>query len=382
MIRQFIFLTLIVLCPFAFSQAKYQSINSQILGQERELKILLPRGYSDEEKKAYPVIYVFDGDYLFETIAGNTDYYSYWEDIPESIVVGINQIDTRPDDLLYSEQNSLPIETGSAFFEFVGKELIPFIEKNYKTEAFRVAVGHGETANFINYYLIRNNPIFNAYVAISPDLAPDMTAYLEESLPMTESKIFYYLATSNNDISYLMKGAKALDAKLKAVNNKNLFYTFNEFDGPTHYAMPAHAFPKALESIFFTFQPISKKEYTESLLKLEGSPVEYLTNKYKEIKDMFGIEKQILINDFKAVEAAIKKKEKWDYFEDLSKLARTHYPETVLAKYYMGMYYEKKGEPKKAMKTYQSAYILEEVGGITKDYMLEKAEEIKADFGY
>tara|TARA_R110002033_G_scaffold2_13_gene100 strand:- start:6281 stop:6385 length:105 start_codon:yes stop_codon:yes gene_type:complete len=34
------------------------------------------------------------------------------------------------------------------------------------------------------------------------------------------------------------------------------------------------------------------------------------------------------------------------------------------------------------MKTYQSAYILEEIGGITKDLMLEKADAIKEDFGY
>ena len=34
------------------------------------------------------------------------------------------------------------------------------------------------------------------------------------------------------------------------------------------------------------------------------------------------------------------------------------------------------------MKSYQSAYVLEEIGGISKDLLLEKAEQIKADFGY
>ena len=34
------------------------------------------------------------------------------------------------------------------------------------------------------------------------------------------------------------------------------------------------------------------------------------------------------------------------------------------------------------MKTYQSAYVLQEIGGITKDLVLELAEQIKADFGY
>lgn len=377
-----LFVVLFSLAFTGFSQANYKTISSQLLGEDRELKILLPRGYSDTDDKAYPVIYVFDGDYLFEPVAGNVDYYSYWEDIPESIIVGINQVDTRDDDLMYSEQNSLPVEEGAAFFEFIGKELIPFIENNYKTETFRVAVGHGATANFINYYAIRSNSIFNAYVVISPDLAIDMDSYISEALTLTQQKIFYYLAVSKKDVPQIMEATKSLDTKLKAIENTNLLYTFSAYESATHYAMPAHAIPKALESIFFVFQPISKEEYTNSILKLEGSPVEYLAQKYQEINNLFGIEKQILINDFKAIAAAIKKKEKWDYYEELSKLAQTHYPKTLLSKYYLALYYENIGEPKKAMKTYQSAYILEEIAGITKDLMLEKAEAIKTDFGY
>ncbi|MBT8244807.1 MAG: esterase [Winogradskyella sp.] len=382
MIKSKAMLLFLFTCLLSFSQAKYESISSQILGEDRELKILLPRGYSQDDDKAYPVIYVFDGDYLFETIAGNVDYYAYWEDIPESIVVGINQVESRSEDLMYSEQNSLPIETGADFFEFVGKELIPFIEKNYKTEQFRVVVGHGETANFINYYLVRNNPVFNAYVAISPNLSMDMKGYLEERLNTVEKKIFYYLAVSDNDIKHIMEDAKALDNTLKTIENKNLLYTFSEYNGPSHYAMPAHAVPRALESIFFVFQPISIEEYNKSILKLETSPVEYLEQKYEEIKTLFGIEKQILINDFKAIAAAIKKKEKWEYYKDLSKLAKANYPDTVLPSYYLGLYQENIGESKRAMKTFQSAYVLEEIGGITKDFLLEKAEAIKRDFGY
>ena len=85
-----------------------------------------------------------------------------------------------------------------------------------------------------------------------------------------------------------------------------------------------------MESIFFVFQPITKKEYNESILKLDTSPVDYLTEKYQMIKDLFGIEKQILINDFKAIEAAIEKKEEFKYFEDLGNLARKEYPDTLL----------------------------------------------------
>jgi hypothetical protein len=140
--------------------------------------------------------------------------------------------------------------------------------------------------------------------------------------------------------------------------------------------------PNALESIFHVFQPISKKEYQEVILKLDSSPVVYLQEKYQTIKDLFGIEKQILINDFKAIAAAIEKTEKFEYYEELGKIARNEHPKTLLGSYYTARFYEENGDPKKAMKTYQSAYILEEIGGITKDLMLEKADAIKTDFGY
>jgi len=376
----FLFLTLA--CTNIQAQAIYESIFSEKLEEDRQLKILLPRGYDSDDDKKYPLIVVLDGDYLFEAVAGNVDYYSYWEDIPNAIIVGVKQEGKRFDDTTYSEQNSLPIEKGADFFEFIGMELLPYMENNYKLEAFKVVVGHGQTANYINYFLLKDEPLFHAYIAISPDLAPEMTTYLSGRFETLQSKVFYYLATSNNDVKHIKKDVDGLDAALKTVESKNLLYNFNSFDGPSHYALPAHAIPKALESIFLIFQPISKNEYRNTILKLTTSPVDYLLEKYETIEKLFGIDKPILVNDFKAIEAAIKKNEKWEYFEDLGKIARKEYPDTLLGHYYLARFYEEMGEPKKAMKTYRSAYVLEEIGGISKDEMLEKADAIKADFGY
>ncbi|APX99087.1 alpha/beta hydrolase [Lacinutrix venerupis] len=366
---------------FSVAQVTYKNFNSELLGEAREIKIQLPRSYKSSDK-SYPIIVVLDGDYMFEIVAGNVEYAAYWEDIPEAIVVGVNQFDKRNDDTLYSELNSLPMETGAAFFDFVGQELIPYIEKTYRTEKFKVAVGHGITANFINYYLLKEIPLFNAYVSLSPDMAPDMQAFLTERLPNITTKTFYYLATSNNDVKDIQAQTEALNTAIKGINNESVLSTFDNFEGPTHYSLPAHAIPKALEDIFFVFRPISKQEYKDTILKLEGSPVDYLVEKYETIEDLFGLNKQILINDFRAIAAAIKKTEKYEYFEALGKLARKEYPNTLLGNYYLGRFYEETGNPKKAMKTYQSAYILEEAGGITKDHVLELSEQIKADFGY
>ncbi|TGV02310.1 alpha/beta hydrolase [Flavivirga rizhaonensis] len=364
------------------AQVKYETIQSSKLGEDRQLKIQLPRGYKTNTDKTYPLFIVLDGDYMFEAVAGNVDYYSYWEDMPESIVVGINQVDKRFDDCMYSEQNSLPIDTGAAFYEFIGLELIPYIEKKYRTTNFKVAVGHGETANFINYYLLKPKPLFQGYIAVSPELAPNMIDYLPERLSKLESKIFYYLANTKNDPGSIKEMTEALNKDLSAIENDNLFYSFNSFENPSHYSAPLHALPNAIENIFKVFQPISKKEYKETILELETSPVEYLVEKYQTINDVLGIEKKILINDFKAISAAIEKTEQFEYYEALGKMARDEYPDTLLGGYYLARFYEEMGEPKKAMRTYQTAYTLKEIAGISKDLLIEKIDLIKEDFGY
>ncbi len=367
---------------FIFSQVIDQEIESEKLGEKRNIRIQLPRNYDNNTEKTYPLFIVFDGDYLFDPVVGNVKYFSYWEDIPEAIVVGIDQESTRDYDTMYSEENFLPIESSANFFEFVGLELVPYIEENYRIANFKIAVGHGKTANFINYYLFKNNPLFQAYICISPELAPEMEQNITERLLQFETKNFYYLATATNDLKKVKQGVDVLNINLSSIENETLFYSFDNFEGPTHYSVAAHAIPKALEHIFYAFQPISKQEYKEKILVLDYSPVDYLKEKYNMVNDLFGISKKVLINDFRAISSAIEKNELYENYQDLSRLASRDYPETLLGTYYLARYYEEMGEPKKAYRTYKSGYILDEIAGITKDFMLEMAEQIKADFGF
>ena len=378
----FSILAVVISLNLSSAQVIFETIYSEKLNQNRKLKILLPKGYSDIDKKTYPIVLVLDADYLFELVTGNTDYYSYWDEIPEVIVVGINQSEFRYDDIMYSAQNSLPIDSGANFYEFIGMEVIPYIQSKYKTEIFGVAIGHGETANFINYFLLKKFPLFNAYINISPDFGPDMVGYLSERLQSTKSKTFYYMATSAYDVPRIKKLSEELHTKLTQLENPNLFYKFDNFEDHSHFTMPAQAIPRGLENVFSVYQPISKKEYEEIILKLEDSPVDYLEEKYKSINDLFGVKKQIRLNDFNAIESAIEKTKKYEYFEPLSKMAKKEHPETMLGHYYLARFYEQTGEPKKAMRTYQAGYGLDEIGVLTKDLMLEKADAIKVDFGY
>lgn len=364
------------------AQTIYKSIQSSKIGEERQLKIQLPRNYEQNKNKSYPVLIVLDGDYLFEPVAGNVDFYSYWEDIPEMIVVGINQSSTRNADAFYDDERFLPAESGAKFFEFIGMELMTYLDSAYRTAPFRVIMGHDYTANFINYYLLKENPLFQGYINISPDLAPEMANRVVEALTKSESKIWYYLATAEEDIPSLKEDILSFDNQLKNIQNENLKYNFDNFPQATHYTLAGNAIPKAIEQIFEVYRPISLLDYNRTLLQTSVSSYDFLVEKYENIKTLFHIDKQIRLNDMMAVYNAIEKTEKWEELHNLSKLAEKHYPKTMLPTYFEARYDEETGNPKKAMRSYQKAYGQEAISFLTIDFMLDKAEKIKQDFGY
>jgi len=361
----------------------YDKIYSDKLSAEREITIQLPRDYNLDEEKRYPVFIVFDGDYLFEIVSGNVDYMSFWGDIPEAIVVGINQIDSRYNDTSVVDNiNFTPISSTANFFEFVSQELIPYINKNYRTTNFRVAVGHERTANFINFFLIKKVPIMNGYIAVSPKYTKKMKEYLAQYLISSSQNIYYYLSTSNEDFQSISEDVLDFNQRLDSLNNENIHYKFQNLIIPSHYTLPAYTIPYSIENMFSIYKDINRIEYDSIILKLETSPVKYLEEKYEKIKNHFGVIKEMSINDFIAVEQYIDEKEKFHFFKDLAKLATSKYRETILPSYYMGRFYEETGDTEKAMHIYRSAYNMDDVAGITKEYLLQKADEIAENYGY
>ena len=365
----------------SIAQTVYREIDGPN-GEKRQLKIQVPRNYEANTDTMYPVIVVFDGDYLFEPVSGIADYYSYWDEMPDAIVVGINQINNKDIDFSCDEINGLPFESGAAFFEFITYDLFNFIDNNYRTVPFRTIVGHGESANFLNFYLFQEQPFFNAYISLSPSFTEKMALRLKEQFTDLQTPIFYSLTTAEDDRKNSRNSINALHKSLDAISNDNFHYNYNYYKGKSHYELVNHALPTAFEKIYKAFKPIDRKEYKEKLLMYsDGNAMDYVVKKYNTIKTMYGVDKQIRINDFNAVEAALRKTEDWEAFKELGKLALDEYPDTMLGKYYMGLHYENIGEPKKAIKAYGGAFAMEEIGDLKKDDMLHYIEVIKEDFG-
>src|SRR5699024_113841 len=288
----------ISLYSIGFSQVKYAEFYSEKLDETRKIKIQLPRNYDPDGTNTYPIVLVLDGDYLFEPVAGNVDYFSYWEDMPESIVVGVLQSKERYDDTYFDPQTFMPDDTGADFFEFLGMELIAYLDKNYKTAKFIIAVGHDVTANFLNYYLFKSPVLFNGFVILSPDLAPSLDSRLAGRIPEIKDKVFYYLATGSDDVKQLRESTESLNKKLSSLESDNFSYYFDNFENANHYSLVARGIPNALENIFSVYRPISTSEFSEVLMKTETPLFEYLMDKYKTIENLFEIKNKIRVNDF------------------------------------------------------------------------------------
>jgi len=381
MSRLALFAALFFMMQSAFSQIITKKVKSFQLDTTREIRIGLPKSYKTKPDRIYPLILVLDGDYLFDPVMGTVNYMSYWEDMPESIVVGIKQLETRRDDCQYDSNTDLPEYTGKKFYDFISTELMAYLNENFRLAKFKMIVGHDYTANFINYF-IDNKSVFQGYVNLSPEYAPSMSEKLTEALSTVPNKIWYYLATGENDVKSLRTDIINMDVALSALENENLKYRFDDFKDTSHYSLVSYAIPRALNEFFSIYRPISKNEYKEVILNLETSPYDYLIEKYDIIEGLIGVREVVRVNDFVAISTALEKKENWEELEKLGKLARKLYPEHMLGNYYLGTVYENTEKPKLAMKTYQNGFLLEEISFLTKDVMLEKAERIKEDFGY
>ena len=377
--RKLFLLLFLIYSASNFGQVTKIMYPSLKLNGEREITIGLPKNYDKNPEKKYPLVIILDGDYLFDPFLGALRYGAYWDDLPETITVGIsqNKNNERESDSTYGENTGLPIDQGSAFYEFIGLELIPYIQEKYRLAPFKIIAGHDTTAGFLNFYLYKDVPLFDGYISMSPILAKGMINEIPKRLAVIQKPIFYYLSTADGDIKKMQTNIRELDSVVSTVSNSKLNYKFNNFKGENHYSMVSISIPKALSSFFYTYSPISIKEFLEVIVKLPDGHVDYLVNKYENIKKTLSINMPIRINDYRAIEAAILKNKTYDEFKNLSDLAKRDYPKSMLSDFYLALMYEKKGDFKKASKLYQGAYLKEEIRDLTTQIMLDKADELK-----
>jgi hypothetical protein len=254
------------------------------------------------------------------------------------------------------------------------------LQHDYRTTNFKIIAGHDTTAAFLNYYLYQDNPLFNAYISLSPELPLGMEEQIPEILSSLKQPIFYYLSTADGDVKNMQERINQLDNKVKEIKNPNLNYKFENFKDASHFSMVLHSIPSALYQIFTAAQPISTIEYDTKIVTLKEGYVDYLKKKYDIIENSFGIKSPVRINDIKAIEAAILQNKDFNELDALAIISDKNYPKSMLGDYELATMFEQKGDNPRAVRYYMSGFNKEEIADLTKDMMFAKAEELKKTF--
>lgn len=241
-----------------FSIGKTITVKSKILDENRELNIYLPSSYSTDNLKSYPVIYLLDGskDEDFIHISGIVQFgsFSWINMIPESIVVGIGNVD-RKRDYTYPSQNKLdkkefPTSGQSIkFIDFLEKELQPFIDSSFRTNSIKTIIGQSLGGLLATEILFKRPNLFDNYIIVSPSLWWDDEKLLDEQLISYNTIKSIYIA-GGEEGEVMERTTKALFDKLNKnkTQNMNLFYSF--LKGKTHGDALHIAVYNAFEKIF------------------------------------------------------------------------------------------------------------------------------------
>ena len=154
------------------------SIQSRILKENRKIIIRLPDEY-DTSKKLYPVLYLLDGNNssVLETVSAINKLGSD-ENIPKMIVVAIGNTDRDRDMMpLSTKQYTVPVAGAEQFLSFISDELIPQIDKKYRTNQQRILCGKSLSGLFTLYAMLTKPQLFESYIGRSAGWLRDMNDY-------------------------------------------------------------------------------------------------------------------------------------------------------------------------------------------------------------
>lgn len=220
---------------------------SKSLSEWRRVMVRLPESYG-RSTQTYPVIYLLDGEAHADLTAETVAFLARTSQMPEAIVVGI------PNDTLTRSHNLTPPSSvademkdaeggASEFLSFIVDEVAPWIEQRYRTETFRILIGHSYGGLFAMHTLLTRPEAFNAYLALDPSLWFDRQSFVT-SVPAALRKLppgrFRYLYTAGIVPNQALK---TFDANLAANPPANVVLrtrpprTFEDHNSMVHLAI-------------------------------------------------------------------------------------------------------------------------------------------------
>ncbi|PVH24093.1 alpha/beta hydrolase [Sphingobacterium corticibacter] len=215
---------------------------SQEVGEERVMNVWTPESYQTSGDSLI-VVYMLDGGIQedFPHVANTLQELIQAQKIPPVLLVGIENTQRRKDlsgpTSIEQDKEIAPVVGGSKQFRaFVSNELIPEINKRYRTTDKKGILGESLAGLFVTETLLLNPEIFDFYMAFDPSLwwndqylVKTANQHLEQ-FPDSH-KTFWFAGSGAEDIS---ANARNLAEILKARDQKNLKWKYADETNETH----------------------------------------------------------------------------------------------------------------------------------------------------
>jgi predicted alpha/beta superfamily hydrolase len=213
------------------------TLHSNILNEGRIVMIGLPDGYEKNTKK-YPVFYLMDGQWGFDFTKQMIDWVSRtrYGFMPEMILVSLHTGgDNRTRDLTPTQDKNNGGGGGDKLYNFIKDEVIPFVDKNYRTYNYRVLGGTSFGGVFVVNAFHRDPQFFNGYISLSPSMWWDNNILLNRTKelliknPTIQNRV--YISVANEGLGM---GVDSLASILKAFAPKSLLWKFDKLPDEVH----------------------------------------------------------------------------------------------------------------------------------------------------
>jgi predicted alpha/beta superfamily hydrolase len=280
-------------------------VHSNILNEDRVIWVRTPHGY-ESGKDPLPVLYLTDGPGHINEIGSTIDFLVDNGRMPPLIVVGIANTDrthdltpTHSSDKDSSGKEALPTSGGGDhFFDFIQTELMPEIEKRYRTAPYKLFAGHSLGGLMAIHILTSRPDMFQAYIAVSPSLWWDHQHTLHQAQDFLathdelDKTLFFSLGGEGAE---MQDGFDQLKKSLTAKAPKDFRWDSARFPDETHSSTVLRAHYAGLRMVFADW-PMARDK--------DGSPIGGMAGieqHYRDLSLRYGYTIPVpenVINDF------------------------------------------------------------------------------------
>ncbi len=235
-----------------------EKLESVKVGETRPFWVSLPDAYS-ATGEPYPVLYMMDGELNFNSgTIGGLRYAASLGEIPEFIIVGIQNTDRSqdifPEEVTYAD-GSKAGGRADRYLDFVQSELIPYIDRTFRTQPYRVLYGTSNTGFTAVHALFHRPELASAFVAASATLSvPGFLAERDERIrTFAGGKRRLILVMGEQDLPTVLVQNSALKESVEALAPAGLICRLTVIERAEH--VPGAALLTGVRRLFEGWSP-------------------------------------------------------------------------------------------------------------------------------